>query len=655
MRKRKKNKIIFLYISYVLMVLIIAALTFMNSATDKIGIVINVTILGIVFVVFKTSGKRMRDVQRITEDLQNASIKINSDFEIEKKYLWEKYLKENNTDLFGTDILQENFKKYLNERKRLVLLSEASYKCSIEDYINIELIDTTIKKNVLNLVPGAMTGLGILGTFVGLTLGLQSFNTGTSEEISASIAPLMDGIKVAFLTSIYGMVFSLLFNYVYKDVLEEAYIALDNFLLEFENHVDSNADSDNHSQIQSMLKRMPEEVGFKITEILKPSVDRMNDIMENFTKNIADTQIKGVAEIVDHFMESMNTSLGDSFKELEETIRQTCQMQRENGEMMTDILSETKRMTGNITAINELSIKTVEEMSAYVDKLEHMQVLVNDNFIKVNAQLEYQKDYNEKFKDYIDILVIYERQIGEASVQFSEDMAKQLEVLGTMENKISESTRENLEMLSVKAEEYNKSLNEAAKQELQGVLSMAEEYSLKVTEHLNTIDNMNETLTKETENKLQILSEQARENNKVIAAEAKEQMEMLLNLSEGHADDMEKAAEKLTVVSSELNDKLVVSLNNAFNAIDENLAEITQHLSGTIAEINETTERVPHVVKASYEGIKMTFEDMQKKYETVMSGLDKMAQELSQYDTSKHDSDRNRRLFNGSLSSKISK
>ena len=95
----------------------------------------------------------------------------------------------------------------------------------------------------LSLVPGAMTGLGILGTFIGLSIGLQAFNTGSAEEITNSIGPLMDGIKVAFHTSIYGMIFSLTFNLIFKTVLEQAYHKLDEFVDEFKRNVRALMDS----------------------------------------------------------------------------------------------------------------------------------------------------------------------------------------------------------------------------------------------------------------------------------------------------------------------------------------------------------------------------------------------------------------------------
>ena len=74
-----------------------------------------------------------------------------------------------------------------------------------------------------------------------------------------------------------------------------------------------------------------------------------------------------------------------------------------------------------------------------------------------------------------------------------------------------------------------------------------------------------------------------------------------------------------------------MSLNNAFTAIDENLAEITRHLSGTISEIEETTDRVPQVVHESYAGMKDSFDEMKQKYEALIHVLDVMAHSLEQY------------------------
>ena len=62
-----------------------------------------------------------------------------------------------------------------------------------------------IHKRLLEMVPDIFTSLGILGTFVGLVWGLKNFEPSNYEAMTTSVASLVDGIKVAFLTSIYGI------------------------------------------------------------------------------------------------------------------------------------------------------------------------------------------------------------------------------------------------------------------------------------------------------------------------------------------------------------------------------------------------------------------------------------------------------------------
>ena len=50
---------------------------------------------------------------------------------------------------------------------------------------------------------------------IGLTIGLQGFNNDSAEAMMNTMKPLIEGIKVAFLTSIYGMILSLGYNIFY--------------------------------------------------------------------------------------------------------------------------------------------------------------------------------------------------------------------------------------------------------------------------------------------------------------------------------------------------------------------------------------------------------------------------------------------------------
>ncbi len=68
-----------------------------------------------------------------------------------------------------------------------------------------------IKKNekfasFASSIPGQMTSLGILGTFAGIFIGLYNFDV---HNLNQSVPLLLEGMKVAFSTSIAGLVSSI--------------------------------------------------------------------------------------------------------------------------------------------------------------------------------------------------------------------------------------------------------------------------------------------------------------------------------------------------------------------------------------------------------------------------------------------------------------
>lgn len=67
-----------------------------------------------------------------------------------------------------------------------------------------------------NSVAAVLVGSGILGTFVGLVVGISDFQTSSVEQIEQSIKTLLSGMSTAFLTSVWGMLLSILFSFIEK-------------------------------------------------------------------------------------------------------------------------------------------------------------------------------------------------------------------------------------------------------------------------------------------------------------------------------------------------------------------------------------------------------------------------------------------------------
>ena len=246
---------------YFIMLIVCGFLNFTGgSGFDVVNIIINICMFIIIGVAILWANSRcFAPVNRMVASMRYVTQTIQIDFKESNRYLWEKY--QNEIKFFDNKLLDDRFNDYRLENKRLSIVSPHGLQCEIEDYINDYFIDSVIKKGLLSIIPGVMTGLGILGTFVGLSFGLQNFDTASAEAITNSIAPLMDGIKIAFHTSIYGMVFSLFFNFVFRKNLEDAYHAVDDFLDAYHKYVLPRTDYDNMELILYYQKKMSEDIG----------------------------------------------------------------------------------------------------------------------------------------------------------------------------------------------------------------------------------------------------------------------------------------------------------------------------------------------------------------------------------------------------------
>ena len=69
---------------------------------------------------------------------------------------------------------------------------------------------------IFQALPGILTGLGVLGTFIGLQLGIGGLDLQDLKKLETSIVPLIQGCAVAFSTSVWGVGVSLIFSLLEK-------------------------------------------------------------------------------------------------------------------------------------------------------------------------------------------------------------------------------------------------------------------------------------------------------------------------------------------------------------------------------------------------------------------------------------------------------
>lgn len=198
------------------------------------------------------------------------------------------------------------------ERRKVVYKTDESSLFFSED----RLLGQYLNLRFWNSVPALLVGLGILGTFVGLVWGLIPFSGidfERTEEIRKGIEKLLSGVSTAFVTSVWGMLVSLLFNGVEKlyigkvsreiailqDVLDEPFTltteeeiaerqdyeleqqtaALKSFSTDLANDIKS-AMADGRQELIRELHNATKAFSSAITEQLEPTFSNLDTALE---------------------------------------------------------------------------------------------------------------------------------------------------------------------------------------------------------------------------------------------------------------------------------------------------------------------------------------------------------------------------------------
>jgi hypothetical protein len=103
----------------------------------------------------------------------------------------------------------------------------------INSFLTFEKFLTSITSRSVLSAPSILTGLGIIGTFLGLSIGVGSASSGlASPDISIArnaMSQLLEGAQLAFITSLAGLFFALVMRLAFTSRTEKIRIAIEEF------------------------------------------------------------------------------------------------------------------------------------------------------------------------------------------------------------------------------------------------------------------------------------------------------------------------------------------------------------------------------------------------------------------------------------------
>lgn len=266
------------------------------------------------------------------------------------------------------------------------------------------IVDTPLRTEYFKHLPGILTGLGIIGTFMGLMLGLYQFDPGTPAEVQQSVRGLLHDVLFAFVGSLTAIVGAMFVTHVEKKWLRICYAELEKLT----DAVDHLFDAGVGEEYLAELVRTSQESAVQ-TRMLKDSL--VTDLRE-MLQNLVDTQVRESIKLA----ETLSGSYRESGTHMASQISQSIE-----GSLRTPL----EKIADSVSAASGDQSKMVgsmlqEVLVAFMAKLEGT---FGQQFQGMSAMLEQSVSSMQQIQAGISALV---KDLRSASVASNEAISQQL-------------------------------------------------------------------------------------------------------------------------------------------------------------------------------------------------------------------------------------
>ena len=541
-----------------------------NNTVDPVTII---SLIIMITVFFAEAFFARKKLLWIIVDLKNAINKINTG---------EKFC-------FNNSVLNKHLDEYINEKRAAD--ANGTVRPDVANFINENIISGIIHREITDQIGNAMTGLGILGTFIGLTMGLETFN---SQDAINSTPELLNGIKVAFYTAIFGVVGSIIYNHYYHKDLEECNLLLEEFYSAVYENVCPDSETDYYNKmlefnqkqtasLDTLAGSIAGELAPKFAEAINksvtPTMEKLNKSIDDYIMRAVDAQSETIQKIVDKFMKQLNRSLDDQFHNLSRSIKDMCDWQDDSTEKL-------KLIMGSLAKMGE----KMHEISIDVENAEKNRKEINDG---TNGLIDRARRYTDAFKDYADNLKAWTDEI-KSDVNKTREHEESLAQLLEQRYKENDELRENLMYVSNTFGAYKESLENSLniqKNENLELHNSIAEIVKKLEEYIaqNTI-----SVSKTTETYENAIKQVVEHNNKLNASidSVTKQIEKMNKIFNDSANREKENLSKEVAAWKELSKTLDETLKQGMAFVaDSNGKVLTEKILPVLEEIRNSRKR----------------------------------------------------------------
>ena len=289
-------------------------------------------------------------------------------------------------------------------------------KIRVEPFFGQDALHETIgKRQMLDLGGGVHVSLGVLGTFIGLSIGLSGLNVIDPELLREGVSGLISGMKTAFYTSVFGVVLSLIWIIIDRGISSK----LENDIEWHSNQLHLLLNADDEEIFLNRLEKISQQQSDQMKTLLTDALEKtMQPFIQTVQKgnNEISGQLKMQSETSKEHLDLMKNQSDEMSTMLTVSLEKTMQpfihtVEKGNNAISDQlkIQSETSMEHLNLmkNQSDELSSKLIEQMTSgtketiqefmgMLEQSRHSQETMHLSLTGMVQQLELASVSNEK-------------------------------------------------------------------------------------------------------------------------------------------------------------------------------------------------------------------------------------------------------------------
>jgi len=261
--------------------------------------------------------------------------------------------------------------------------SKASVQGSIspEEYFTYEVVLGKKSRGIPEALPGVFSGLGLLGTFIGISVGLTGIKTDTSATLMVGVTELMSGMSAAFTTSIYGIALSLAWLLLFRSARHRLQLNLRLFnqgVARVFPCEDPQATllriAASGERVRASLQTLGADIAEAMDGAMKssvtPALESMSLSITGLSAQLSEREFEGLEKIVENFRSSLSASIDDDLSRFAEALTGAADHQNR---ISTDMEVFFNRLTEVGRAQTAMLEKTAEVSGTFSEGLESLE------------------------------------------------------------------------------------------------------------------------------------------------------------------------------------------------------------------------------------------------------------------------------------------